>query len=231
MNKTATLSTPRLVGAFVLALGLLVAGLAVGLGPAGAVMDSGGEEPSVTELNWSCDEDGLCHCNGRPGGRGADCRALQDANPDCEGWMELSPGVMWCAIPDGEPIFHPDGTEVAPNPEDDPTLPIGPGDLPGAENPGGSTIDPNPETGGGPIGPGDLPGAENPEAPTEPEQPENPGTPEPPETPEQPPTGPPPGIDPGKVLDPGDLPGTVDPGPRSGSADSGKGLDLPGVMS
>lgn len=218
MSKTVTLSTPRLVGAFVLALGLIVAGLAVGLGPAGAVINGGSGGPSITQLNWDCNEDGVCTCSGE-----ADCKALRGANPDCRGWIWWDPDWT-CTVPPGEPIFHPDGAEVAPNPESGPGA-IGPGDLPGAENPDGSAVTPNPETGAGPIGPGDLPGAENTDTPTEPEQPETP------ETPEQPPTGPPPGIDPGEVLDPDDLPGTVDPGPRSGSADSGKGLDLPGAMS
>jgi len=225
MNKTATLKTPRLVGAFVLALGLLVAGLALGLGPAGAVMDSGGEEPSISELNWQCnDETGICECDRLVPG---DCAGLVASNPDCVFFHEFKSAYFWCQMPPDSIIVHPDGTKSA-TPEEEPRSPIGPGDLPGAENPGGSAVTPNPETGPGPIGPGDLPGAEDTDTPTEPEQPENPETPE---MPEQPPTGPPPGIDPGEVLGPDDLPGRVDPGPRSGSADSGKGLDLPGAMS
>jgi hypothetical protein len=109
-----------------LALGLLAAGLAAGLGPAGAVMGRGDDKPSVTELNRDCDGDGLCHCDGRGGVETADCRALQDANPDCEEWRDLGGGIWWCQIPEGEPIFHPDGTKSV-TPEDDPTLSIDPG--------------------------------------------------------------------------------------------------------
>ena len=223
MSKTVTLSTPRLVGAFVVALGLLVAGLAAGLGPADAVLNGGSGGPSVTELNWDCNASGVCTCSGE-----ADCKALRDANPDCRGWIWWNPDWT-CTVPPGEPIFHPDGAVVAPNPEDDPTLPIGPGELPGAENPGGSAVTPNPDPGPGPIGPGDLPGVEDPDEPTDPNQTE------PPSPPEEPPTDLPPSSDPGDVLRPGDLPGTVDPGPRSGSgsgaADGGPGLALPGAMS
>ena len=231
MNRTATLNTPRLVGAFVLALGLLVAGLAVGLGPAGAVIDRGGDEPSISEFSWYCTDDAVCYCE-----QGADCDDLKRFNPDCVGDILHTDNIRSCVVPDGV-VVHPDGTKSAPS-EDDTTLPVdpglilGPGGDDGGVDSGRTATDPN-------ENPDDPDGTEDPD---EPENPDDPGDPK---APNDPPTNLPPGVDPGDVLDRDDLPGAEDPGrtgdtgsstgpdtgPRSGSADSGKGLDLPGVMS
>jgi hypothetical protein len=166
-------------------------------------MDRGGDEPSITELNWQCnDETRICECTGAFWS--SDCVALYKANSDCKFVHAFADGAEWCRVPDGGPIFHPDGTKAAP-PTDGPPV-LNPGDLPDAQDP---TRPGNNEPGQDPDGPGDDGEYEEPERPL-------PADP--------PPPGLPPSVDPDDVIKPGDLPGAEDPGRTgNGSADSSTG--------